>query len=95
MLKDEEQNRTTIMKIDVTHPEEIKEMIDHIIKVYKKIDVLVVNAGVVRVGPVETFPDADYDLLINVNLKGTHYTDEGMARRLPLYRKQNLSEDSG
>ena len=87
MLKDEEQNRTTIMKINVTHPEEIKEMIDHIIKVYKKIDVLVVNAGVVRVGPVETFPDADYDLLINVNLKGTHYT---CKFAVPYFKKQKF-----
>ena len=87
MLKDEEQNRTTIMKINVTHPEEIKEMIDHIIKVYHKIDVLVVNAGVVRVGPVETFPDADYDLLINVNLKGTHYT---CKFAVPYFKKQKF-----
>jgi 3-oxoacyl-[acyl-carrier protein] reductase len=87
MLKDEEQNRTTIMKINVTHPEEIKEMIDHTIKVYHKIDVLVVNAGVVRVGPVETFPDADYDLLINVNLKGTHYT---CKYAVPYFKKQKF-----
>jgi 3-oxoacyl-[acyl-carrier protein] reductase len=87
MLKDDEQNRTTIMKIDVTQPEEIKEMIDHTIKVYHKIDVLVVNAGVVRVGPVETFPDADYDLLINVNLKGTHYT---CKYAVPYFKKQKF-----
>jgi NAD(P)-dependent dehydrogenase (short-subunit alcohol dehydrogenase family) len=87
MLKDEEQKRTTIMMIDVTHPEELKEMIDHTIKVYKNIDVLVVNAGVVRVGPVETFPDADYDLLINVNLKGTHYT---CKYAVPYFKKQKF-----
>jgi NAD(P)-dependent dehydrogenase (short-subunit alcohol dehydrogenase family) len=87
MLKDDEQNRTTIMKIDVTNPEEVKEMIDHIIKIFKKIDVLVVNAGVVRVGPVETFPDADYDLLINVNLKGTHYT---CKYTVPYFKKQKF-----
>jgi 3-oxoacyl-[acyl-carrier protein] reductase len=87
MLKDEEQNRTTIMKIDVTQPEEIKEMIDHTIKIYNKIDVLVVNAGVVRVGPIETFPDADYDLLINVNLKGTHYT---CKYTVPYFKKQKF-----
>jgi meso-butanediol dehydrogenase/(S,S)-butanediol dehydrogenase/diacetyl reductase len=74
MLNEEEQNRTTIMKIDVRKPEEVREMMEHIIKVYEKIDILIVNAGVVRVGPVETFPDEDYDLLIDVNLKGTHYT---------------------
>lgn len=87
MLKDDEQNRTTIMKIDVTKPEEVKEMMDHIIKIFKKINVLVVNAGVVRVGPVETFPDADYDLLINVNLKGTHYT---CKFAIPYFKKQKF-----
>ncbi|NHJ20429.1 MAG: SDR family oxidoreductase [Candidatus Lokiarchaeota archaeon] len=87
ILKDDEQNRTTIMKIDVTKPEEVKEMMDHIIKIFKKIDVLVVNAGVVRVGPVETFPDADYDLLINVNLKGTHYT---CKYAVPYFKKQKF-----
>ncbi len=87
MLKEEEQNRTTIMKIDVTQPEEVKEMMQHIIEVFNKIDVLIVNAGVVRVGPVETFPDADYDLLINVNLKGTHYT---CKFAIPYFKKQKF-----
>jgi len=87
MLTDDEQNRTTIMKIDVTKPEEVKEMMDHVIKVYNKIDILVVNAGVVRVGPVETFPDADYDLLIDVNLKGTHFT---CKFAVPYFKKQKF-----
>jgi len=89
MLTDDEQNRTTIMKIDVTQPEEVKEMMNHVIKVYNKIDVLVVNAGVVRVGLVETFPDADYDLLINVNLKGTHYT---CKFSVPYFKKQKFGK---
>ncbi|TFF89574.1 MAG: SDR family oxidoreductase [Promethearchaeota archaeon] len=87
ILTDDEQNRTTIMRIDVTAPEEVKEMMDHIIKVFNKIDVLVVNAGVVRVGPVESFPEEDYDLLINVNLKGTHYT---CKYAVPYFKKQKF-----
>jgi len=85
MLDEKEQNKTTIMKIDVTHPEEVKEMMDQVIKIFDKIDVLVVNAGVVRVGPVETFSDEDYDLLINVNLKGTHNT---CKYAVPYFKKQ-------
>ncbi len=67
-------DRTSIMKVDVRNPEEVKKMIDSVIDTHGRIDILIVNAGVVRVGPVETFPDEDYDLLIDVNLKGTHYT---------------------
>jgi len=87
ILQKEEQNRTSLLKIDVTKPEEVKEMMEHIIKIFNKIDVLIVNAGVVRVGPVETFPDADYELLINVNLKGTHYT---CKFAVPYFKKQKF-----
>jgi len=73
MIKEGKEN-ITLMKVDVTKPGEVKDMIDKTIKKHGKIDVLICNAGVVRVGPIEDFPDEDYDLLINVNLKGTYYT---------------------
>ncbi len=73
MIKDGKEN-TIFMKVDVTKPAEVKDMIDTTIKKYEKIDILICNAGVVRVGPIEDFPDEDYDLLIDVNLKGTYYT---------------------
>jgi len=81
----EGQERTTLMKVDVTNPKEVEEMIDLTIKKHGRIDILIANAGVVRVGPVEEFPDEDYDLLINVNLKGTHYT---CKYALPYFKKQ-------
>ncbi len=73
-MLEEGKDKTTIMKVDVRNSEEVKKMIDSTVEKFGRIDVLIVNAGVVRVGPIETFPDADYDLLIDVNLKGTHYT---------------------
>lgn len=73
MIKDGKKN-TIFMKVDVTKPAEVKDMIDTTIKKYGKMDILICNAGVVRVGPIEDFPDEDYDLLIDVNLKGTYYT---------------------
>ncbi len=82
---EEGKDRTTIMKVDVKNPEEVKNMIDITIEKHRRIDVLIVNAGVVRVGPVETFPDEDYDLLIDVNLKGTHYT---CKYAVPYFKKQ-------
>jgi len=60
-------------------------MIEKAIELHGKIDVLIVNAGVVRVGPVDTFPDEDYELLIDVNLKGTHYT---CKYAVPYFKKQ-------
>jgi NAD(P)-dependent dehydrogenase (short-subunit alcohol dehydrogenase family) len=78
-------NRTEILKVDVTKSDEAKKMIAHTISKYTRIDVVIANAGVVRVGPIEDFPDDDYDLLIDVNLKGTYYTCKHVV---PYLKKQ-------
>ncbi|NVM37715.1 MAG: SDR family oxidoreductase [Candidatus Lokiarchaeota archaeon] len=84
-LIEDGKDRTSIMNVDVRNPEEVKKMIDYTIEKHGRIDILIVNAGVVRVGPVETFPEEDYDLLIDVNLKGTHYT---CKYAVPYFKKQ-------
>jgi 3-oxoacyl-[acyl-carrier protein] reductase len=60
--------------VDVTDYGQVKGHVDEVVSKRGRIDVLVVNAGVVRVGQVEDFPEEDYDLLIDVNLKGTFFT---------------------
>ncbi len=60
--------------VDVTDFAGVKGHIDGVVSKRGRIDVLVVNAGVVRVGRVEDFSEEDYDLLIDVNLKGTFFT---------------------
>ncbi|MHA1452015.1 MAG: SDR family NAD(P)-dependent oxidoreductase [Promethearchaeota archaeon] len=80
-------DKTDIMKVDVRKSEEVKKMIDFTIEKYGRIDVLIPNAGVVRVGPVEDFPDYDYDLLIDVNLKGLFYT---CKHAIPQFKKQKF-----
>ena len=81
----EGKDKTITMKVDVTKPDEVKKMINSTIEKFGRIDVLIANAGVVRVGPIEDFPDEDYDLLIDVNLKGTHYT---CKYAVPYFKKQ-------
>ncbi|NVM17385.1 MAG: SDR family oxidoreductase [Candidatus Lokiarchaeota archaeon] len=85
LISDDAKERTKITVVDVRNQNEVKAMIDLTIEKYGRIDVLIVNAGVVRVGDVETFPDADYNLLIDVNIKGTHYT---CKYAVPYFKKQ-------
>lgn len=63
-----------ISTVDVTKYDEVNEHVDDVVSRHGRIDVLIVNAGVVRVGQVEDFSEEDYDLLISVNLKGTFFT---------------------
>ena len=85
LIDNEAKAKTKITVVDVRNQDEVKKMIDMTIEKFGRIDVLVVNAGVVRVGPVETFPDSDYNLLIDVNIKGTHYT---CKYAVPYFKKQ-------
>jgi NAD(P)-dependent dehydrogenase (short-subunit alcohol dehydrogenase family) len=66
-------DNTFSRRIDVRNPVDVKNAVEAVIHDYGKIDVLICNAGVVRIGEIEDFTDEDYDLLINVNLKGTYY----------------------
>ena len=62
-----------------------------------RIDALVNTAGVWREGPVESFGEADFDLLIDVNLKATFFMCA--AAIVPLRARQgaivNISSDAG
>ena len=87
LINDGAKPRTKISVVDVRVQNEVKAMIDLTIEKYGRIDVLVVNAGVVRVGDVETFPDSDLNLLIDVNIKGTHYT---CKFAVPYFKKQKF-----
>ena len=72
MVKQHEKD-AIFLKCDVTKGAEVKQMVDKTLEKYERIDILINNAGVVRVGQVEDMPEEEYDLLINVNLKGPYF----------------------
>jgi 3-oxoacyl-[acyl-carrier protein] reductase len=66
-------------QVDVVSRQSVQEWIDAVISKYKRIDVLINNAGVLRDGQlvkvkdgqlVKQMSEADFDLVVNVNLKG-------------------------
>jgi NAD(P)-dependent dehydrogenase (short-subunit alcohol dehydrogenase family) len=87
LVEDNAKTRTKIFVVDVRNQDEVKNMIDLTFEKFGRIDVLIVNAGVVRVGDVESFPDTDLNLLIDVNIKGTHYT---CKYAIPYFKKQKF-----
>lgn len=59
------------IKCDTRNKEEVEEAAEATISRFKKVDVLVNNAGVIWRGPTEEMAEEDWDRLIDVNLKGT------------------------
>ena len=58
-------------KLDVTSPEEVKEVFKNIIKKSGQLDILVNNAGITRDGLLMRMKEHDWDLVLSVNLKGS------------------------
>lgn len=57
-------------KLNVANGEDCKAFIDYVIEKYGKIDILVNNAGITRDSLTRKMTDEQWDLVLNVNLKG-------------------------
>lgn len=57
--------------VDVRDRQQTRRMAEVAVQHYGKIDILVSCAGVLKMGNLETFSEEDWDLTMDVNLKGT------------------------
>jgi 3-hydroxybutyrate dehydrogenase len=72
--------------VNVGNEESVKTAIEQVIAERGTVDVLVNNAGVQNISPVEDFPVEKWDLVFDVILKGTFLTTKHV---LPAMKKQS------
>lgn len=63
--------KTLAIKANVADFAEVEGMIDKVIAEFKKIDILVNNAGITRDNLIVRMKEEDWDLVLDINLKGT------------------------
>ena len=63
--------RTLALQCDVSDAQAVKAMIRTVLAQFGRIDVLINNAGVTRDGFLLMMKEADYDAVLDTNLKGT------------------------
>ena len=63
-----------ICKADVSKREEVKNLIDFVLKKYENIDVLINNAGIARINMFSDVKEEEWDEIMNVNLKSAFFT---------------------
>jgi meso-butanediol dehydrogenase / (S,S)-butanediol dehydrogenase / diacetyl reductase len=56
---------------DVRDWAQVQAMVQAAVSAFGQVDILVNNAGVIRIGPAMAFSEDDYDLVMDVNVKGT------------------------
>ena len=66
--------------MDVTNEQQVNDGIDKVVKVFGKIDILVSNAGIQIVAPVDQFEFAKWKLLMAVHVDGAFLTTRAALR---------------
>jgi meso-butanediol dehydrogenase/(S,S)-butanediol dehydrogenase/diacetyl reductase len=62
--------RAHLVECDVTDADQVAAMVDEVVAEFGRLDVLANNAGVITVSPVEEMAEAEWDSVLDVNVKG-------------------------
>ncbi|KAB2703279.1 SDR family oxidoreductase [Brucella lupini] len=78
-----------VFKVDVTDREQVKACVDHAVKTHGRIDVMINNAGIMPLAPLEMMRLDEWDQCIDVNIKGVLW---GIAAALPYFKEQKSGQ---
>ncbi|MEW6644720.1 MAG: 3-oxoacyl-ACP reductase family protein [Pseudomonadota bacterium] len=68
---------------DSADPQAIRHAVAQTVARFGRLDIVVVNAGVLRLGDVRDVPLAELDLMLNVNVRGVFLAVQAAAPHLP------------
>jgi NAD(P)-dependent dehydrogenase (short-subunit alcohol dehydrogenase family) len=70
------------LQMDVTQLDQIESAVKAAVDRFGKIDILVNNAGLGPENAAEDYTEADFDLTVAVNLKGTFFVSQAVGRQM-------------
>jgi glucose 1-dehydrogenase len=76
------QSQGFTVKADLGSTTEVRELIHESIQHFGKLDILVNNAGIEKHAPFWEVTEADYDAVLNVNLKGVFFATQAFVQHL-------------
>ena len=71
-------------KADICNEKEVQSLFEKVKTDFGKVDVLVNNAGIIRDNMIWNMPVEDFDLVVNINLKGTWLLCREAAKMMKL-----------
>jgi 2-deoxy-D-gluconate 3-dehydrogenase len=84
------------VQADISRMGDIRGLVNRTMKEFGKIDFLFNNAGTIRRNPPENYSEEDWDEVININLKGSFFLAQAVAREMiSRKRKGNAASKAG
>ncbi|WP_433489976.1 SDR family oxidoreductase [Nocardia grenadensis] len=77
--------RAAATRVDVIEPGDLRALVDLAVERFGRLDALVGNAGISRIGPVADLDVAGWSAMVDVNVKGILH---GIAAAMPIFRGQ-------
>ena len=74
--------QASAVRIDVANAADVRGVFDSILKKYKPVDIVVNNAGITRDGLLVRMKEVDWDLVLNINLKGSFLCSQQAAKQM-------------
>lgn len=82
-------DNATAFKVDVTDREQVQAFVEHAVKTFGRIDVMINNAGLMPLAPLEMLRFDEWNRCIDVNIKGVLW---GIAAALPHFKAQKSGQ---
>jgi 3-oxoacyl-[acyl-carrier protein] reductase len=79
-----------VVKADVTKSDQVDEVVTKSLDRYKKIDILINNAGITRDNLLARMSEEDWDIVLSVNLKGVFLFSKAVAKAMMKQRQGRI-----